>query len=122
MSDGIVKLGCPSLSMYSSSSNGSPPDSSLCYMAPEVFEGGGSVLSDVWSLGVCLVEMVEGKNPYSECPLSEVEKHIRNDPPPIPADCSPKLKSIIEKCFRKEDTRPCVEKLMTVTPKGWIHS
>ena len=35
--------------------------------APEVFEGVYETKSDVWSLGISLIEMAEGKNPYGDC-------------------------------------------------------
>ena len=34
-------------------------------MAPEVFEGRRGKKSDVWSLGITLIEMAEGKNPFA---------------------------------------------------------
>ena len=37
------------------------------YMAPEVFEGRRGEKSDVWSLGITLIEMAEGKNPFDGC-------------------------------------------------------
>ena len=35
------------------------------FMAPEVFEGKEEPKSDVWSLGITLMELAEGKNPYA---------------------------------------------------------
>ena len=34
------------------------------YMAPEVYEERTELKSDVWSLGISLMELAEGKNPY----------------------------------------------------------
>lgn len=42
------------------------------YMAPEVFEGRRGKKSDVWSLGITLIEMAEGKNPFDGCSTFEV--------------------------------------------------
>ena len=50
----------------------------LDYMAPEVFEGlEYSFSADVWSLGVMLVEMVQGANPFIFLTESEKAERIR---------------------------------------------
>ena len=36
------------------------------YMAPEMFDGQTERKSDVWSLGISLMELADGKNPYAE--------------------------------------------------------
>ena len=38
-----------------------------CYMAPEVYDERTELKSDMWSLGITLIELAEGKNPYSAC-------------------------------------------------------
>ena len=34
------------------------------YMAPEVCDGKGCLKSDVWSLGMSIIEMADGKHPF----------------------------------------------------------
>ncbi len=36
------------------------------YMGPEVYDGNGCLKSDVWSLGMSVIEMAEGKHPFAE--------------------------------------------------------
>ena len=36
------------------------------YIAPERYRGGTEMKSDVWSLGITLIELAEGKNPFAE--------------------------------------------------------
>ena len=52
--------------------------SRLCYTAPELIEE----KSDVWSLGISLIELAEGKNPYAGYKPLDVVRAIRENPPP----------------------------------------
>ena len=58
----MVKLGDYGLpiSLYSKE-NGS----TLCHAAPEVFDGRREWKSDVWSLGITLLELAEGRIPVT---------------------------------------------------------
>lgn len=52
-------------------------------MAPEVFEGRRGKKSDVWSLGITLIEMAEGKNPFADYNSEEEMKNrVWNSIPP----------------------------------------
>ncbi len=37
------------------------------FMAPEVYQGNYTVLADIYSLGMCILEMVTLEKPYKEC-------------------------------------------------------
>ena len=41
------------------------------YWAPECFNERVCMKSDVWALGISIIEMAEGKNPYSDCKNEE---------------------------------------------------
>ena len=42
------------------------------YMAPEVYEERACLKSDVWSLGISIIEMAEGKNPFDGLSAAKV--------------------------------------------------
>lgn len=44
----------------------------VLYMAPEVFGDGAVLKSDVWSLGISIIEMAEGKHPFGDCTSFQV--------------------------------------------------
>ena len=53
------------------------------YMAPEVREGKAELKSDVWSLGISLVEMAEGKSALDGCIMNDALPSLSssNHPP-----------------------------------------
>ena len=50
--------------------------STAWYMAPEVFREQIEMKSDVWSLGISLMELAEGVNPFEGCNQEEVKQRV----------------------------------------------
>ena len=89
----------------------------LMYMGPEMFRRGGCLKSDVWSLGISVYEMAEGKNPLAGC-SSEYEvfyKVCGEDPISLPSRWSPELRDFVSKCLVKDvNERASADELLKV--------
>ena len=87
------------------------------YMAPEVYEGKSCLKSDVWSLGMSVIEMVEGKHPYSSYKVMRIIREVLNEKPPTlsPSECSCTLVDFVNRCLVREPTnRASVRELLEV--------
>lgn len=78
------------------------------WMAPEIIARQPyGPESDIWSIGVMVIEMIDGEPPYfNEAPLQAMRKIRDLDPPTVktPAKLSPRLKSFIEKALTHNPT------------------
>lgn len=113
--NGSIKIGdlghsCALKDKFAKSFSGTPE-----FMAPEVFEGKYGVKADIYSLGICIVEMVTLECPYKECEtimlMYENAKHN------IMPACLDKIKdenivSLIKSCLRPEAERPTADDLL----------
>ena len=88
------------------------------YMGPEVYDGGACLKSDVWSLGISIIEMAESKNPFARCTSAQVMNRVMNMPPPSLSSSgwSSDLVDFVKKCLVKDvNERSSVEELLKVS-------
>ena len=86
-------------------------------MAPELYEGGAVLKSDVWSLGISVIEMAEGKNPFGDCTSAQVMNQVMNKEPPslTSSGWSSDLVDFVKRCLVKDvNRRASVDELLKV--------
>ena len=92
------------------------------YMAPEVREGKAELKSDVWSLGISLVELAEGRNPYDGCSSHMMVKAVCFGEPPSLSSSkwSAAFVDFVRRCLMKDvQERWSVWELMNVSIVLW---
>lgn len=80
------------------------------YMAPERINPqkdhrGYDIKSDVWSLGISLIEVATMKFPYPKwgTPFDQLKMVVMDEPPKLPADdFTPEFVDFVEKCLQKD--------------------
>ena len=88
------------------------------YMAPEVYDEATELKSDVWALGITLIELAEGKNPFAGCTSAAVMKAILMSEPPSMSSSkwSAAFVDFVSKCLMKDvKERWSVSELMDVS-------
>jgi serine/threonine protein kinase len=81
------------------------------YMAPERINpdnsgNGYDIKSDVWSLGITMMELATGEFPYSkwENPFQQIKQVVLEDSPKLPtSQFSPEFCDFIDKCLNKNN-------------------
>ena len=87
------------------------------FMAPEAFEGREEPKSDVWSLGITLMELAEGKNPYAGCSTEVVKRKVQKEKSPALSSSkwSAAFVDFVKRCLEKEvKKRASASELMSV--------
>ena len=115
-SRGEVKIGDLGLSVsmkdkkFASSVNGTPE-----FMAPELYEECYNEKVDIYAFGLCVLEMVTGEYPYSECnSIAQVYRRVTSGvkPEAIERLKDPVVKDFINLCICHKDLRPSAKELM----------
>nr|CAN75220.1 hypothetical protein VITISV_003521 [Vitis vinifera] len=85
------------------------------FMAPELYEEDYTELVDIYSFGMCFLEMVTLEIPYSECDnIAKIYKKVISGARPRAMDKvrDPEVKAFIEKCLAKPRERPSASELL----------
>ena len=93
----------------------------LWHMAPEGFKGEMELKSDVWSLGVTLIELAEGQNPYAGCTALKVMRLVCDGQSPALSSSkwSAEFVDFVNKCLvRDVKERWSVSELMEVSDRA----
>lgn len=81
------------------------------YMSPEQMRSAKDVdfRSDIWSIGVCLYELLTGRVPFDAQGVAEICAMVLKDPVPRPSLFAPSLpldlESVVLKCLEKDTSR-----------------
>ena len=85
------------------------------YMAPEVYEEEACLKSDVWALGMSVIEMAENKNPFAGMTSAKIVNQVLNKPSPSLSSSgwSSDLVDFVNACLVKDvNERSSVEALL----------
>ncbi|XP_020595451.1 LOW QUALITY PROTEIN: probable serine/threonine-protein kinase WNK9 [Phalaenopsis equestris] len=85
------------------------------FMAPEVYEEAYNELVDIYSFGMCVLEMVTLEYPYSECthPVEIYKKVISGRKPnALYKVRNPEVRKFVEKCIAKVSERSSAKELL----------
>ncbi|CAF3565709.1 unnamed protein product [Adineta steineri] len=113
---GCVKIGDLGLATFKTQTFAKSMRGTMEFMAPEMFDEKYDELVDIYSFGLCMLEMITGEYPYIECKgPTAVIKRITNGLKP---DCYFKVESedvreVIDCCIRtKKEERLSVQDLL----------
>lgn len=114
-STGDVRIGDLGLSTFMKNSHNKTILGTPQYMAPELYEERYGPSVDIYSFGLCVLEMCTHTTPYAECknPL-EIYNRVISGKKPLALDriLDEEVKEFIELCLTPVDQRPHAEELL----------
>lgn len=112
---GQVKLGDLGLSTLKSRSSMSSVVGTPEFMAEEMFNSDYDERVDVYSLGMCVLEMTTLEYPFSECKtLAQVYRKVMERKPPdsLKQIQDPEVKAFVTRCIARRSIRPTARELL----------
>ena len=85
------------------------------FMAPELYDEDYTELVDIYSFGMCVLEMVTLEIPYSECDnVAKIYKKVSSGlrPRALSKVRDPDVKAFIERCLAQPRARPSAGELL----------
>ena len=111
---GEVKIGDFGLSIASRMANsviGTPE-----FMAPEIYQENYTMAVDIWSFGMCVMQMISGDRPYVECEnVAQIFRKVTSGilPSNVHNIADPQLREVILSCIELDHTkRPTADELL----------
>nr|KYP67831.1 putative serine/threonine-protein kinase WNK6 [Cajanus cajan] len=112
---GEVKIGDLGLATFLERSNAKSVIGTPEFMAPELYDENYNELADIYSFGMCMLELVTSEYPYSECRNSaQIYKKVSSSIKPVALSkvVDPEIKSFIEKCLVPAPQRLSAKELL----------
>ncbi|KAI1726376.1 protein kinase domain-containing protein [Ditylenchus destructor] len=116
---GSVKIGDLGLATLKNKSHAKSVIGTPEFMAPEMYEEQYDESVDVYAFGMCLLEMVTGEYPYSECQYpAQIYRKVISGQKPACFERTPKqypeIRDIIDRCIRvRREERATVKQLLS---------
>jgi len=85
------------------------------FMAPELYDEDYTEMVDIYSFGMCVLEMVTLEIPYSECDnVAKIYKKVSSGvrPQALSKIQDPEVKAFIERCLAQPRARPSAAELL----------
>ncbi|KAF7840079.1 putative serine/threonine-protein kinase WNK6 isoform X3 [Senna tora] len=112
---GEVKIGDLGLATFLERTNAESVIGTPEFMAPELYDEKYNELADIYSFGMCILEMVTSEYPYSECRNSaQIYKKVSSGikPASLSKVKDPEMKLFIEKCLVPAPQRLSAKQLL----------